>query len=53
MAQIAARVSDEEKEGLEEFCEDHDIKVSQLIRWAVRDYIEKIDFDLAAHIFSK
>lgn len=39
MAQIAARVTDEEKQLLEEYCEQHDIKLSQLIRWAVKDYI--------------
>ena len=43
MAQVAARVSDEEKKALEEFCETHDIKLSQLVRWALRDYIEKIE----------
>ena len=39
MAQIAARVSEEEKEALEKYCEEHDIKLSQLIRWAIKNYI--------------
>lgn len=41
MAQIAARVTDEEKELLEQYCKDHDIKISQLVRWAVKDYMTK------------
>lgn len=41
MAQIAARLSNEEKNKLEQYCKDRDIKISQLIRWAIKDYIEK------------
>lgn len=41
MAQIAARVSEEEKRVLEAYCKERDIKISQLIRWAIKDYIEK------------
>ena len=39
MAQIAARVTDEEKKELDEYCEKNDIKISQLIRWAIKEYI--------------
>lgn len=39
MAQVAARVTDEEKEAFEQYCAEHDIKLSQLIRWAVKEYI--------------
>ena len=41
MIQIAARVSEEEKAELEKYCQEHDIKISQLIRWALRDYLDK------------
>ncbi len=41
MAQISARVTEEEKADLQRYCEERDIKVSQLIRWALRNYIEK------------
>ena len=41
MAQIAARVSEEEKELLEQYCKEHDIKISQLVRWAIKDYMTK------------
>lgn len=41
MAQIAARVTDEEKQELELYCRENDIKLSQLIRKAVKEYLEK------------
>ncbi len=41
MAQIATRVSDDEKRELEQYCKDRDIKISQLIRWAIKDYLDK------------
>lgn len=41
MIQIAARVSEEEKAELEQYCQEHDIKISQLIRWAIKDYLDK------------
>ncbi len=41
MAQIATRVSDEEKRELEQYCKERDIKISQLIRWAIKDYLDK------------
>lgn len=41
MTQIAARISEEEKRELEEYCREHDIKLSQLIRWAIKAYIEE------------
>lgn len=41
MAQIATRVSEQEKQEIEKFCQEHDIKISQLIRWAIKDYIDK------------
>lgn len=41
MTQIAARVTEEEKEELMQYCKEHDIKISQLIRWAIKAYIEE------------
>lgn len=41
MAQIAARVTEEEKQELENYCKEHDIKLSQLIRWAIKEYLEQ------------
>lgn len=40
MAQIAARVTEDEKKALEDYCKERDIKISQLIRWAVKEYLE-------------
>lgn len=45
MGQIAARISEEEKQELEKYCREHDIKLSQLIRWAIKEYIEKNKVD--------
>lgn len=45
MAQIAARISEEEKRELEQYCKEHDIKLSQLIRWAIKEYIERNKVD--------
>ena len=39
--QIATRVTEEEKKEIEQYCKKHDIKVSQLIRWAIKDYMDK------------
>lgn len=41
MIQIAAKVTEEEKAQIIEYCEQHDIKISQLIRKAVKEYITK------------
>ena len=41
MAQIASRVSEEEKQELEQYCKEHDIKISQLIRKAIKEYMER------------
>lgn len=38
--QIAARVDEDEKDAIDIYCDMHDISISQLIRWAVREYIE-------------
>lgn len=40
MAQIATRVTEEEKQELEKYCREHDIKISQLIRKAIKDYLK-------------
>lgn len=40
MAQLATRVTQEEKAALEKYCKEHDITLSQLIRWAIKEYIE-------------
>lgn len=39
--QIATRIPDEEKEFIEVFCEENDISISQLIRRAIKEYIER------------
>lgn len=39
--QIATRISDEEKEFIEAFCQENDMSISQLIRKAIREYIDK------------
>lgn len=39
MAQVATRVTEEEKKVLDEFCKEHDITLSQLIRRAIKEYI--------------
>lgn len=41
MTQISARISEQEKKEIEKYCKERDIKVSQLIRWALRDYLEE------------
>lgn len=38
--QIATRISEKEKKELEQYCEERDIKISQLIRWAIKEYID-------------
>lgn len=40
MAQLATRIDEQEKKKLEEYCKTHDIKLSQLIRWAIKEYLE-------------
>ena len=39
---IATRVKDEEKERIAEFCKENDICVSQLIRKAIKEYMDKV-----------
>ena len=40
---ISASVTPEEKAEIDKFCKDRDIKIAQLIRWAIRDYMDKKD----------
>lgn len=44
--QITSRVTEQEKKILEDYCKKNDIKVAQLIRWAVREYLAKKDVDI-------
>lgn len=39
MAQISVKISDEEKEMYTNYCKKYDIKISQLVRWAIKAYI--------------
>lgn len=38
---IATRVKDEEKARIDEFCKENDMSVSQLIRKAIKEYMDK------------
>ena len=38
---IATRVKDEEKKCIDEFCKENDMSVSQLIRKAIKEYMNK------------
>lgn len=39
--QIAAMVSEEDKDMIEAFCAEEDISIAQLIRKAIKEYIER------------
>ena len=39
--QIATMVTEEDKEFIEAFCQEEDISIAQLIRKAIKEYIEK------------
>ena len=39
--QVAARVTEEEKNSLIKFCEENDIPMSQVIRRAIKEFLEK------------
>lgn len=39
--QIAARVTEEEKDALVKYCEDNELNMAQVIRKAVKEYISK------------
>lgn len=38
--QIAARVTEEEKDALVKYCEDNELNMAQVIRKAVKEYIK-------------
>ena len=38
---IATRVKDEEKKRIDAFCKENDMSVSQLIRKAIKEYMNK------------
>ncbi len=38
---IATRVKDDEKKRIDEFCQENDMSVSQLIRKAIKEYMDK------------
>lgn len=39
--QVAARVTEEEKDALIKYCEDNDMPMAQVIRKAIKEYLEK------------
>lgn len=39
--QIAAMVTEEDKEFIEAFCQEEDLSIAQLIRKAIKEYIER------------
>ena len=39
--QIAARVTEEEKNNLIEYCEKNELNMAQVIRKAIKEYLEK------------
>lgn len=39
--QVAARITEEEKEALAQYCEDNDLSMSQVIRKAIREFIQQ------------
>ena len=39
--QVAARVTEEEKDALITYCEDNDMPMAQVIRKAIKEYLEK------------
>lgn len=41
MAQITIRIPDEERQMIEEYCADEDLKISQVVRKAIREYLER------------
>ena len=43
--QIAARITEQEKDMLIEYCDNNDITVAQLIRKAIKEYLEKYKED--------
>lgn len=38
--QVAARITEEEKDILIQYCEDNDLTMSQVIRKAIKEYLE-------------
>lgn len=43
MTKISFRISIDEKEALMEFAENNDLTISQIIRRAVKQFLEKVD----------
>ena len=40
LIQIASRIDEEEKQAIVKYCDENDITVSQLIRKAIKEYLE-------------
>lgn len=43
---ISFRLSEEEKLALEKYAEENDLSVSQVIRKAIKDFMDKQDMDM-------
>lgn len=41
MSQISTRIPEEEKDRISIFAKDHDMKLSQVVRWAIREYLDR------------
>lgn len=41
MTTLSVRISDEEKEKLEQFAKEQDLSMSQIIRKALKEYLDK------------
>ena len=41
LLQVAARITEEEKQRLVEYCEKNELNMSQVIRKAIKDYLEQ------------
>lgn len=41
MANIATRITEEEKQKIEKFAKEHDLTLSQILRKAIKEFMEK------------
>lgn len=41
LAQIATRITEEEKQKIEKFAKEHDLTLSQILRKAIKEFMEK------------
>ena len=45
LLQVAARITEEEKDKLIKYCEDNELNMSQVIRKAIKEYLSGQDMD--------